>query len=381
MGKKVHNKKEVARIENWFVFNSQYSLTAKEQKVVLFLISQISPQQKAFEEQSIRVTELKKLLETGVKAGSFYSEMDRITKSLIARNIEFPTGIKYDGKALPGRINWFQSIVPMKKDEGDVVLEFIFSNRLKPFLLELQEYAQIDYKEAFALGSGFSIRMFQIFRAHRDKFAKYQRTSELKYGLDDLKQLLGIPGKYDDFRNFRKRVLEVLVSEIKKETSINVSYETIKEGRRVAKIKFIFSDKKRNKTTDEKSEIVYTNQNLTFAQVKAVQMLVDLEVYEGIVFKQILPCLINPEWEGFEDIAIEKMISIFKSKARVKNGGTFVNWFLERKVFEQGDNFAKIMEQVQKYKKDLQHNHPDRWDNRLLARKMTATEFKKKIKA
>lgn len=251
---KIKNKgTEIARIENWFVFNSQYSLSAKQQKIVLHLISLINPkEQTRFHEQIIRLADIKKLLITeGKKSGSFNEQLQKASDDLIGKQIKFPTKVKFQGHPLPGRINWFQSIVPLYNENGEACLEFLFSEKLKPFLLQLQEYAQIDMSETLSLTSGFSIRMFQIFRAHRDKVSKYRKNSEISYTIEELKKLLGIVDKYNDWRNLKRKVLDVLATEITNGTSIKVSYAAITKGRKTVGVKFLFYDRKVKSDTKE----------------------------------------------------------------------------------------------------------------------------------
>jgi hypothetical protein len=50
------------------------------------------------------------------------------------------------------------------------------------------------------------------------------------------------------------------------------------------------------------------------------------------------------------------------------------------KVFEQGDHFAKIMETLAARKKGLEKSNVQAWENRLVARGMTAEEFRKMVK-
>jgi len=353
---------EVARIENWFVFNSQYSLSAKQQKIVLHLISLINPkEQTRFHEQVIRLADMKKLLITeGKKSGSFNEQLQKASDDLIGKQIKFPTKVKF-----------------LYNESGEACLEFLFSEKLKPFLLQLQEYAQIDMGETLSLASGFSIRMFQIFRAHRDKVSKYRKNSEISYSIEELKKLLGIVDKYNDWRNLKRKVLDVLTKEITNETSIKVTYESITQGRKTVGVKFLFHDRK-TKTEPKKSlKVDLKKENLSFAQSRALHLLTEAGIHENISLGQIIPKLNNIEWKGFEDVSIESMIRLFQEKARISNGGTFVNWFLKLKIFEQGDNFAKVMEHVQAYKKNLAHNHPERWDNRQTAKNMTAVEFRK----
>jgi len=330
-------KKTIARIENTLIFDTHYKnkLTAKEHKILLLLIAKLDPvRQSEFHEQFVSVKELKRVLLDN-RSGSFVKELNRFRKRLMDKTFIFNSTVTVDNEALEGEIRWFQHIVPLVKD-GVKGVEFMFAKRLQPFLIALKEYVKIDYTEVLPLNSGASVRLFQYFKAHRSKMTKYQKRSKLKFELDELKNILGVSGKYKDYRNFRKRILEVVELEINEHTSIGTKFSPIKTGYSVTHIGFEIWDKG-NKT--QSGQLA----DLTFAQERAKNLL--------------------------EDYGIEA-----EQKA-----GTLVNWFLKKKVFEQGDMFAKIMEQLAEQKKQGRESDNKAWRNRELAKGMTAAEFRKYI--
>jgi len=221
----------IARIDNQFVYNARYQLSARESKVILFLVSKIDPiRQKNLIEQTVSVRELEKVLKGDAKKwGGLYEELELLRDRLVRKGIYLPTEVEINGRMLSGYINWFQHIMPMKDEDGNAAIQFLFSQSLQPFLLNLREYVSINFLEVIPLKSTFSIRMYQVFRAHRDRMAKYQNKSTLQYDLDDFKGLLGVDGKYKDYRNLRKKVLEVIVKEINEHTSIEVKINGITE--------------------------------------------------------------------------------------------------------------------------------------------------------
>ena len=68
----------------------------------------------------------------------------------------------------------------------------------------------------------------------------YAHQKSKTFDIDELKHLLMVDGikSYDDFSLFRKKVLEMALKEINSLTDLNVSFETIKRGRKVEKVKF-----------------------------------------------------------------------------------------------------------------------------------------------
>ena len=373
----------IARIENDFIFNAQYQLTAKEQKIILLLIANINPaKQKKFELQVIPVKNLRWAIMGNGSNGSFYEEMKKLAFRLVKKGIMFDTDVLIEGRRFPGYVNWFQAISPIKNDNGEVCLEFLFSEKLKPFLLELRQYVQIDIHQLTNLSSGFSIHLFQIFQAKRNQMLKYQHQTKLLYQLSELKKTLGIQDKYADWRNFKRKVIDLAIKEINQHTNINVNFKVIKKSGQVFSLEFEVSDKK-NKT-NKHSPTLPTGlhlSDLSFAQMKALKILTDYRITQELALEMIARAL-GSEINGFEDWYFEEIIQIFESKTNQKTAdaktGTLVNWFLKKKIFEQGDHFSVIMERLQLRKKSSQKADimDGRWSNRMLAKGITADNFK-----
>ena len=370
----------VARIENHFIFNAQYQLTAREQKVILYLVAKIDPTGKQFGLQIVPIKELKELI-MSKRSGSFYDEMEEFAKRIFEKKIVFDSEVAYKNKKkkMSGRIRWFSSIIPAYNDEGETCLKFRFAQELEPFLLQLKEYTQIDYKQTIPLGSGFSVRMYQVFRAHRDKMAKHQKRSKLLYEIDQLKKVLGVEDKYKDWRKFKERVVSVIEKEINEHTDIRIQTNLIRKGRKVIALEYEIWDKRtKGEKSNTKAFSSLQFEQLTFAQTKAYDNLVAYQITQEIAL-EMLSRVGGSEIAGFEDWYFEAVVSIFEAKTKqvddAAKAGTLVNWFLKKKIFEQGDHFAKVMENLQARKKKQQKEQPTAWDNRLLAKTMTSAEF------
>jgi plasmid replication initiation protein len=377
----------IARIDNTFVYNARYQLSAREAKVMLYLISKIDPiKQSQLNEQTISVKELEAILKgDGKKWGGLYEEMRTFQDRMMGRTITMPTDIEIDGKSFPGKMNWFQYIAPVRMDDGTIGMRFLFSQPLQPALLNLKEYVGVELLEVIPLKSSFSIRMFQIFRAHRNRLAKYQKKSHLRYELEELKSLLGVDSKYEDYGNLKKRVLQPLETEISEHTSIKVTWKGIKKGRNVEEIEFEFWDKSTRTTSPQQKDLFdgLKFEEMTYAQTKGFDRLVAYGVQDNIAIEMVGRVEAS-EMIGFEDWYFEEVIKIFESKTQQveedAKAGTIVNWFLKKKIFAQDDHFATIMERLNVRKKELQSKSPESWDNRLLAKTITAQAFLKTLK-
>ena len=113
--------------------------------------------------------------------------------------------------------------------------------------------------------------------------------------------------------------------------------------------------------------------------MKALKILTNYQITQELALEMINRAK-GSEITGFEDWYFEEIIQIFESKTNQKTAaaktGTLVNWYLKKKIFDQGDHFAVIMERLQRRKKQLQNEQGTAWDNRLLAKGKSAESFR-----
>lgn len=386
----------VIRIENEFLFNSFFHLHSAEFTAIMYFVSTLDPfKQKRFHEQIISATDLIERLEPDTKKwGGAYSYLRDLVGRLQQKNIRFREGYeivdKITGKAFDvdpsSAINWFQYILVLKsKEDGRVYIKFCFSEVLKPFLLQLNQYLVMGGKELDGLTTGYGKHLYSILKAYRNKTRKDKTTQKVreesiyKVEYEDLKKIMGVGEKYDGFKHFNYNVLKPTVKRIVKDNNIQiaVTYRTIREGRKVKWIEFRIRD--RRKTNHEGTVFVPSEEdvnNLTFAQRLAYIELVNFGVTEGIAFKQLLPSIKGSEFAGFEDYFVKYAIGHFKNWAKQPNAGVLVKWWHEKKVFDtSSDVWSQILEKVVTAKKKLENTNPEAFSNRHTAKKMTYVEF------
>lgn len=397
---------KIAKIDNTFILNAQYRMTAKEQKVLYYLISHLNPKgEKDFNVITVPIRHIEETLkEASKKWGSLYEEIERLCESMISKNIKFPTNVMVEGKALKGRINFFSSIRPLIDENGQTAIKFSFSPDMKPFLLQLHHYVNIGVLEVVPMKNTHAIRMYSIFKSERDRLRGVKDVITMSYSLKELKAMLGIENKYlkENFKDFRIYVLDKIRDDINETCpTMVVKYDYIKAGRKIIGVVFtvyekktiagaLESPKKREvKTKKEPTENYVPNNRevdvLNRSKKKAFEKLVNFGVFDGIAYKKIIPTIRGSEFEGYEDIFIEKAILHFEKTAiqattKELKASTFVTWWVKNKVFESGDVWADILEKVVNHKKQLQKTNPTAYENRQLAKTMTNNEFEEYIK-
>lgn len=86
--------------------------------------------------------------------------------------------------------------------------------------------------------SAFSVRIYELIKSYA-----YQKNKIFE--INELKRLLMVDNvkSYNNFKDFRRFVLEKALEEINRLTDLSISYEPIIKGRKVVKIKFVIQYK------------------------------------------------------------------------------------------------------------------------------------------
>lgn len=135
--------------------------------------------------------------------------------------------INHEGK--PTRIAWL-SKATYNVNEGSVTVRF--DPDLKPFFLLLnQKFTRYKLGNILHLRSNYSIRLYELLKS-------YEGLTERTFTVEELRAKLGVQDKYPVWINFRQRVIDHAQNEIAKKTDISFTYDTIRKGRSIHKIKF-----------------------------------------------------------------------------------------------------------------------------------------------
>ncbi len=390
--------KQVAAIANQFIQNARYKLTPREQKLILFMATLLRPEHSDFEVYLVPVSEIEHILKTDEtkKHGSFYERLDKLLDSITDKKISFPTDFTLDGARLRGHINWVAGAVPKYNEDGVLCVEFGFSPQMKPFLLGLKEkFTQFEFLEVAKMKSGFSIRMYQMCKSYYYEHIRHGRNV-LAVSIRELKHRLGISDKYPDFRNFRRKVLNVAKTEINENTRLRIDYDFIKKGRNITDLRIVINEK--DDLSDNESELKYLKTNppksaprkstastkiekriekLTEGQRRAFNTMTEYGVSMSFALDGVLPMIKGSELVGYEDFFVLFMLAFFEKKTNVKTDKdkvkAFTGW-VNNKRFEEPNLYAQLMEQVVARKKRLKDMERI---NRERAKNIPASEFRK----
>ena len=186
--------------------------------------------------------------------GQYLSEVDKAANRLIGRYIS----VKYDDGW--GKYTIFQHI-EYKEGKG---LILHFNEDMRPFLLDIYKsyhrygFTRIEMHQIFILGSSYAMRILELLLQYRSCAIKGVITREID--LQELRTRLNVPDNayIGRINNFRKKVLDLPIEDINKNTFYHISYVTVKRGRSIKAIRFICDSSKAPKDIDFKETIEAT---------------------------------------------------------------------------------------------------------------------------
>lgn len=208
---------------------ARYRLSLQESQVILWLLTQIQPDDEDFKPHKLDIVEFAKL--TNVVVDSRYTELRKITRQLMQRVMEIYSP---DTKTLL-QVSWLSSALFQHKT-GCVLLKF--DPDLKPYLLQLKnQFTKIEIADTFKLKSIFAIRVFEL-------LLQYVSIGSRQISLNELRAYCGIQKEeYKNYFDLKRYVINKAKIEINAKTEYEIDYREIKESRKVVAIEWTIKKK------------------------------------------------------------------------------------------------------------------------------------------
>lgn len=243
----IDEKIELARKRDYLVVKgneliqrTRYNLSLTEQKTVAYICSMIKPIAAADRVKSTAAYQLEyefnirdycKVCGIDYDNGNNYANIKTVLKGLRDKSmwLAMPDGSEsLVGWLAKATTNKRSGIARVKLDED-----------LVPYLFDLgQRFTQYQLYNILAMKSAFSVRLYELLKSY-----EYKKVQT--FDLDELKKLLMVEDvrSYNNFKDFRRKVLEKAQEEINELTDLNIEYEPITKGRKVVKVTFYINAK------------------------------------------------------------------------------------------------------------------------------------------
>ena len=124
-------------------------------------------------------------------------------------------------------------------------VELVFASDVIPLITRLEaRYTEYELKQVVGLQSEYAIRLYELIIQWRS----VGKTSQIS--LVELREKLGLVDEYQRIEAFKRRVLDLAITQINEHTDITSEYEQHKQGRVIIGFTFKFKVKKnKGKTT------------------------------------------------------------------------------------------------------------------------------------
>lgn len=242
---------------NILVLNARYQYSLNQQKTLAYICSKIKPisimdgKPKSYQlEYKFDIAEYLQLL--GLESsGNQYKLIKKTLQSLSDKSMWIPVEDENGkGEVL---VRWLSNVVIYQKS-GQIKIKL--DEYLAPYLFELQErYLSYGLINILNFKSKYSIRMYELLKSYYDMKRSQQKKKryeipiiEWVLELDELKHILMLDteeekNKYKNFKDFRKKIIEISQREINELSDMKFEFEPITKGRKTVKVKFLIEFK------------------------------------------------------------------------------------------------------------------------------------------
>lgn len=124
------------------------------------------------------------------------------------------------------------SLAEYNNKEGSLSIEF--NEHIMPYLAQVkQKFVLYNLKEIANFGSLYSTRLYELIQEFKD-------TGYIIKSVAQLRDIFAVGKKFTKYNDFKKYTFAHAVQEINAQYEMNLSFEEIKEGRKVVAIRFEF---------------------------------------------------------------------------------------------------------------------------------------------
>lgn len=217
---------------NDLIQKSRFFLSLQQQKIILFLISQIDPQDSEFKLYTFSISDFCKVCGIDYDSGGNHSALKEQIKKLADKSlwVTLPNG----NETL---LRWIEKPYISTADK---TIKIKLDNDMKPYLLQLKSrFTRYELVYTLHFDSKYSIRLYELVKSvHFNELREYKKA----FTVDEIAQRLGAE-QYKEYRDLKRRAILPAVREINEHSDKNIEYTEIKDGKKVTGVVFTISTK------------------------------------------------------------------------------------------------------------------------------------------
>lgn len=299
------SKKNLITQDNALI-NASYTLDLVEKRLILLAIARSRKSGKgitAKDHLEIYASDYAECF--NVERQASYMALKAATESLFNRYFSYES-LTEKGNLAIHKSRWTADIAYI---ENESKVKLVFSPSVVPFITDLEKrFTSYFLDDISSLTSIYAIRLYELIIAWRSA----HKTPVFK--LSDLREKLGIAEhEYQRMYNFKKRVLDIAISQINNYTNIFIKLEQHKRGRSIYGFSFNFVELQKTKPNKEEEKDTNTrdwvdeakSENISIqAEIKAIarNMVVKPEKKQRKVISKYEASQMARAGESWEDL-------------------------------------------------------------------------------
>lgn len=197
---------------NELIQQGRFSLNIQQNKVLLYLISQIKPNDSGQETYCFSVDDFCRACGIDHSNGKNIINAKKALNALDSMSIwvQLPNNTEI-------RLRWLDRIMLNKNTN---TFEITFHRDMLPYLYDLQtRYTSYTLANVLTMESKYGIRLYELLKSYQ-----HVKDHTVTFSLDELKKR--IDGQmYTRYPDFKRRVLDIAIEDINEYSDIHVEYE------------------------------------------------------------------------------------------------------------------------------------------------------------
>lgn len=215
---------------NEIIQKARYDLSITELKIMSYIFSMVKPTDSIDQTYMFSVQDFCRVCGIDESSGKHYASIKRYLKGLRDKSFWL---VQEDGSTTT--VGWLAkaTIVP-KSGIAKVKLD----EDIAKYVINLVDtpYTQYELICTLPMKSQYAIRVYELLKS-------YAYRKKITFDVDELKAQL-VATHYENFKDFRVKVLEPSTREINLYTDIEVSWYPVKKGKKVIQITFTIEERK-----------------------------------------------------------------------------------------------------------------------------------------
>ena len=232
---------------------AKYNLSNMALDILYIFIANIKIDDKEFKQYEIRISELEKRIGRKLNRDSLKKAATELSDTVIDFNNEDINNIK-----------WFEKF-ELNSSLGTI--EAKINNELHVYLLDLPNKFTLGYLDSLlSLKSGYAKRIYLL-------MCQYSGMAKRKISVEDLNNILNTPESFKhSVGNFKLKILDPAIADIKKYSDLKIFVQEIKYGRAITHFVFkVNGSKKKTNSLNSNSSVKKKNIESNKAGVSAAE--------------------------------------------------------------------------------------------------------------